>query len=162
MERFADAASQAQPVRPTASIGRINGRRDMSGNAPAPSPVARATGEVAFESARVSAQQRSATTLTSSDAALPSNVQSAGGRTFALRDGVWTDLGSAATNTRRVRVQPFSELYFALMREIPDLRAILALGEQVVVYGRRVTIQLHAEGATRFGDAELQSVIRDW
>ncbi len=162
MERFADAASQAQPVRPTASIGRTNGRRDMSGNAPAPPPMARATGEVAFESARVSAQQRSATTLTSSDAALPSNVQSAGGRTFALRNGVWTDLGSAATNARRVRVQPFSELYFALMREIPDLRAILALGDQVVVHGRRVTIELHAEGATRLGDAELQSVTRDW
>jgi len=162
MERFADAASQAQPVRPTASIGRINGGRDMSGNAPAPPPAARASGEVAFESARVSAQQRSATTLTSSDAALPSNVQSAGGRTFALRDGVWTDMGSTATNARRVRVQPFSELYFALMREIPDLRAILALGEQVVVLGRRVTIELHAEGATRLGDAELQSVIRDW
>ena len=110
----------------------------------------------------MSASQRSATTISSADETMPANVRSAGGRTFALRDGVWTDMGAAATDARLVRVQPFAELYFALMREIPELREILALGERVLVHGRRVTVELLPEGAARLGAAEVDAIARDW
>ena len=163
MERFAEAAVRRESVTPT---GRIGGGRDLTGNGNvAPPPVAAApvaTGAQAFESARMAATQRSATSTSASDASMPSNVQNVAGLTFALRNGVWTDLGSAPADSRVVRVQPFSELYFALMREIPEMREILALGERVVVHGRRVTVELHADGVSRGDPATVTAIARDW
>lgn len=164
MERFAESAVRRESVTQT---GRIGSGRDLSasGNA-APPPLAAApptaTGAQAFESARMAATQRSATSMSASDASLPSNVQNVAGTTFALRNGVWTDVRPPAADARVIRVQPFSELYFALMREIPEMREILALGERVVVHGRRVTIELHADGASRADAATVSAIGRDW
>ncbi len=162
MERFADAAVRRQAATPATAGGRVAGGKDLSASGAAAAPPPASTGARAFEAARVSASQRSATTISSADETMPANVRSAGGRTFALRDGVWTDMGAAATDARLVRVQPFAELYFALMREIPELREILALGERVLVHGRRVTVELLPEGAARLGAAEVDAIARDW
>ena len=150
MERFRDAALRPEALATTGVAG---------GAAAAPPPVT--TGARAFESARRSAQQRSASTI-EADAGAMANVRNAAGRTFVLRAGVWTDVGDVGRDARLVRVQPFSELYFALMKEIPEMREILALGERVLAHGRRVRIELHPEGAARLGESELNAIVRDW
>ena len=48
------------------------------------------------------------------------------------------------------------------MKEIPEMREILALGERVLAHGRRVRIELHPEGAARLGESELNAIVRDW
>lgn len=161
MERFRDGTTTG------VASGAGNRGRDLSAVLPMASPLpARAaapatTGAQAFESARQSAAQRSASSL---DAAAEASVdvRNAAGRTFMLRSGVWTDVATVARDARAIRVQPFSELYFTLMREMPQLREIFAIGEQVVVHGRRVSIELHADGATRMTEPEIEAIVRDW
>ncbi|MGK2934610.1 MAG: VIT and vWA domain-containing protein [Gemmatimonadaceae bacterium] len=154
MERFRDAG-RPEARRGIAGGSAANQGSDLAGRAAA------TTGAQAFESARTSALQRSASTLEAA-ADASANVRNAAGRTFVLREGVWTDVAAARENSRLVRVQPFSELYFTLMKEIPELREILALGERVLVQGNRVRIELHPEGAARLSEPELNAIVRDW
>jgi Ca-activated chloride channel family protein len=166
MERFRNGTMRLEEVTVTGAAGGVaTGQgRDLAGKAvsPPPPPSAPATtGAQAFESARRSASQRSASTLdVAADAS--ANVRNAAGRTFVLRTGVWTDVADAGKDSRLVRVQPFSELYFTLMKEIPELREILALGERVLVNGKRVRIELHPDGATRMAETEVDAIVRDW
>ena len=160
MERFADAAARNQAAQP--SVGRIGGRREAAGGMLASPPAPASTGAVAFEAARASAVQRSVTTLDAAEEKGPAGVRNAGGRTFALNGGVWTDVRPKADGARMVRVQAFSELYFALMRDVPELSEIFALGERVMVHGERVTIELHPDGATRATATEMAAIARDW
>jgi Ca-activated chloride channel family protein len=166
MERFRDGTMRLEEVTVTgAAVGAARGQgRDLAGKAVSPAalpPASATTGAQAFESARRAASQRSASTLeTSADAS--ANVRNAAGRTFVLRAGVWTDVADAGTGSRLVRVQPFSGLYFTLMKEIPELREIFALGESVLVHGKRVRIELHSDGATRLAEPEVEAIVRDW
>jgi len=56
------------------------------------------------------------------------------GKTFYLRDGVWTD-ADFKTDARltEIAVQFASEEYFALVRRAPALGEFFALGQDVVV-----------------------------
>jgi len=60
-------------------------------------------------------------------------VRQAGGRSFVLRDGCWTEstLLSAPTEAETLRITALSADWLALARRDPRLRAILALGERV-------------------------------
>ncbi len=168
MERFRDRTMRLEEVTVSGvAVGAATAQgRDLAGKAvspaaPPPPSAPAATGAQAFESARRAASQRSASTLeTSADAS--ANVRNAAGRTFVLRAGVWTDVADARTESRLVRVQPFSELYFTLMREIPELREVLALGERVLVHGKRVRIELHPDGETRLAESGIEAIVRDW
>jgi Ca-activated chloride channel homolog len=169
MERFRDGTARLSEVVATGVSSATSGRRerDLAAAAPkSPPPPAgiappATTGAQAFESARQSAAQRNASSV---DAAAEgrADVRNAAGRTFALRSGVWTDVAAAAREARAVRVQPFSALYFTLMREIPQLGEVFSLGERVVVHGRRVSIELHADGAARMTGPEIEAIVRDW
>jgi Ca-activated chloride channel family protein len=162
MERFRDGTMRLEEAVVTGVAGgTANQARDLAGKAAPAAPPPATTGAQAFESARRSASQRSASTLEASADAM-ANVRHAAGRTFVLRTGVWTDVAGAGENSRLVRVQPFSELYFMLMKEIPELREILALGERVLVHGKRVRIELHPEGAVRQSEFEVRAIVRDW
>jgi Ca-activated chloride channel family protein len=69
-----------------------------------------------------------------------SMVRSVGGKTFYLRDGVWTDseFNAAARKTETALVFGSDE-YFALLKREPRLAEFFALGERVVVvYDGRV------------------------
>jgi Ca-activated chloride channel family protein len=162
MERFRDAAMRPEALTATGVAGGTAANRagDLAGKSVAAPPPA-TTGAQAFEAARRSASQRGASTL-DADASETANVRNAAGRTFVLRAGVWTDVADAKADSRLVRVQPFSELYFALMKEIPEMREILALGERVLAHGKRVRIELHPEGAARLAESELNAIVRDW
>ena len=60
--------------------------------------------------------------------------RTAGGKTFYLRDDVWTDSEFKAGTTLPETVVKFgSDEYFALLKQQPKLAAFFALGERVVV-----------------------------
>ena len=84
-----------------------------------------------------------------------------GGRVFALRDGLWTDIGHA-DSLRVVTVAPFSDAYFALLRALPELAQPATLEPAVLVAGRRVSIKIEASGKTTWSDGELAALVRDF
>ena len=65
----------------------------------------------------------------------PSTVmRTAGGKTFYLRDGVWTDSEFKAGGTLPETVVKFgSDEYFALLKQKPQLATYFSLGEKVLV-----------------------------
>jgi Ca-activated chloride channel family protein len=161
----------ARPMDGGARIRQQTGERDLSGRgvAGAAAPAAPTSGNAAFESARRASEQRSMSTLSGvvatgaagTYAGGARTVRHLGTRTFHLHDNVWIQEGRQPSR-ERVRVKPYSALYFALLREIEDLREIFSLGERVVVYGRDVTIELHPEGSEAESTATVNQVMRDW
>jgi hypothetical protein len=85
-----------------------------------------------------------------------------GGRTFQLKDSVWTDVRDAGT-TRVVTVKAYSKAYFDLLKQLPELSAAVALGEQVTVVGRGVVVSIRSTtGVETLADAELKKILQDW
>ncbi|UCF18566.1 MAG: VWA domain-containing protein [Gemmatimonadota bacterium] len=82
-----------------------------------------------------------------------------GRRLFVLRDGTWTDVGHD-TSLKVVRVVPFSEAYFELVRNLPALAQYFALGDRVVVAGEHMAIELTPDGRTSIGPKELKDLLR--
>ncbi|HZO19815.1 MAG TPA: VIT domain-containing protein [Gemmatimonadaceae bacterium] len=123
----------------------------------------------AFEEAKAAASMRGAQTLTQADAAAAAPEASAAGitlrrvgtRTFALRDSVWTDT-RFTEGTRVVKVKAYSEAYFTLVREIPDLSAAFALGERVLVCGTKVAVAVAPDGAEQLSGSELGAIVAAW
>jgi Ca-activated chloride channel family protein len=115
----------------------MNGRGFGTGrvvNAPPPkaADATAMTGAVAVkESKRARAQQEIVTMEKDEQSAA---MRTAGGKTFYLRDGVWTDSEFKAGVTMPQTVVKFgSDEYFALLKQKPQLAAFFSLGEQVVV-----------------------------
>jgi molecular chaperone GrpE (heat shock protein) len=125
--------------RPVADGRRIRpqvvGEQDFSGRgvadsvaavtAGAPAPAAPTSGNAAFESARRASGQRTATQLsgvvaTGAVSLSEASIAHAGRRTFQMRGGVWTQQGRRPSE--RIRIKPYSALYFALVSEIEELR----------------------------------------
>jgi hypothetical protein len=78
--------------------------------------------------------------------------------------GVWTDarLASGTPPARVVRVRAYSDAYFALLRALPELRDVLALGDRVRVAGRETVIEVGAQGAESLPAGELAALVRTW
>lgn len=124
-----------------------------------------------FEAAKASAGQRSAMTL--SDVVTTSvggaraidasrvTTRQVGGRTFVLRDSVWTDTRPQG-KLPIMHVAPYSDAYFALLSAIPELSAPFALGGKVVVVGHGLVIAVTAQGATRLSAAQIATAQRQW
>ena len=141
------------------------GGRDLSRRVGAAAPEARVR---RFEEAKAASAMRGAQTLSQADAAAAPAVQNGGiisrrvgTRTFIMRDSVWTD-ARFSEDTRVVKVQPYSEAYFALIRELPDLAGAFALGDRVLVRGTTVAIAVTPEGAQRMSAAEIKSIVAAW
>ncbi|MDE3172357.1 MAG: VWA domain-containing protein [Gemmatimonadota bacterium] len=130
--------------------------------------VAAANAPVAqFEAAKLAASQRQLKTTAALDsltAAVPSlgggATRTANGHTFTLRDGRWVD-GRLTDSTRVVQVQLYSKAYFTLLDRIPELRAMAALGDRVVMVGRKVAIEVVAQ-APELTDSALADLVRSW
>ena len=141
------------------------GGRDLSRRVGAAAPEARVR---RFEEAKAASAMRGAQTLSQADAAAAPALQNegiisrrVGTRTFIMRDSVWTD-ARFSEDTRVVKVQPYSEAYFALIRELPDLAGAFALGDRVLVRGTTVAIAVTPEGAQRMSAAEIKSIVAAW
>ena len=84
-----------------------------------------------------------------------------GARQFVQQNGVWTDQRYTQSQ-RMVRVKAYSPLYFELIAKLPGLSEALVLGEQVLVAGRSIAIQVDSTGAERMTERELADVVRGW
>ncbi|MCC7194692.1 MAG: VWA domain-containing protein [Gemmatimonadaceae bacterium] len=132
------------------------------GNAPATVDVQR------FEAARLSSEQRAVTTLGGERKHAPGEAEAefklAGSRSFRLdRSGRWSDT-RPATAARTLRVQAYSDAYFAMVRVLPELSAWLTVGDNVRIEGRAVAIEVTTleSGLTTLDAAQLAGLVRDW
>jgi Ca-activated chloride channel family protein len=112
---------------------------------PPPKEAAKAkTGEVAVrQSKRDRAQQEA---LRDEEGATSSAVRKVGGKTFYLRDDVWTDSEfKADAKLPETALEFGGDEYFALIKREPQLARFFSLGERVVVVHRgrvyRVTVK---------------------
>lgn len=135
---------------------------------PASAPVAQ-TGQAAFDRARESGKLSRASSLADAETAADdklaaigggsAELKRAGGRIFALRAGVWTDVNQR-DSLRVLTVAPYSPAYFAVTRALPDLAASLSVGDSVLVAGRRASLQVAAGGREKLSEAEVREFVR--
>ena len=106
--------------------------------AKAPPSVAKAadaratTGAVAVQQSKRAREQQEV--LRVEGESISSAVKTAGGKTFYLREGVWTDSEyKPGAGLPETVVKFGSDEYFALLKQKPNLSTFFALGEQVTV-----------------------------
>jgi len=141
---------------------------------PAMGAPATPVAEQRFELAKASAAQRSASNIAVLDslkAAAPAADASRGAssatrkidsRTFALHDGVWTDLRFRA-GMETIIIKPYSKAYFDLLTQLPELRSTFILGDRVIVVGKSVAISLDdSKGAAELSEAMRKSIAKGW
>lgn len=120
----------------TSRKGSGNIRGGSSGPPPPPAPTvadAKAvTGNVAVQQSKKAREQQEVLRVEKDDRS--DSIRTAGGRTFYLRDGVWTDADFKAGMTLPQTVVKFgSDEYFTLLKQKPRLGAFFSLGEKVLV-----------------------------
>jgi Ca-activated chloride channel family protein len=151
------------PQATSGPIGRTGRMQPMRGDASGAGAAAPPPAPSAFEAARQAADMRSSRSVAESEQKLDGRRERrTADRMFVLQDSMWTDTRAAASQARVVRVRPYSAAYFALMERHAELREILALGEQVQVHGRAVTLVLAADGVERLDAQALAAFTRDW
>ena len=123
-----------------------------------------------FAHAKTSAAQRESKSLAAADEMMEARSEAMasrriGARFFTLSDSVWTDARAdapTANRIRKVRVRPYSEAYFALVRAIPELGEPFGLGDRVLVFGKAVALEVTADGEERLSNAQLAAITADW
>ncbi len=118
-----------------------------------------------FESARASADQRAATTLSAADEASgvsrdKEGLRRVGNRLFVMTDSVWTDTG-LKDSMQRVKVRAYSAAWFRLVDLLPELREAFALG-QVIVAGRSIAVEISPTGVESLSESALRSLQSKW
>ncbi len=138
-------------------------------NAPAAMPLA----EQRFELAKASAAQRAASSVAVLDSMTGSTPRdmsrnAAGttrkidGRTFTLRDGVWTDIRFRG-GMETIIIKAYSKAYFDLLTQLPELRSIFTLGDRVIAAGKSIAISVDdSKGVADLSDAVRKSITRGW
>jgi len=83
-------------------------------------------------------------------------------RTFALRDGIWTDI-RYRVGMETIVIKPFSKAYFDLLSQLPELRSTFALGDRVIVVGKSLAISLdEGKGASELTTSMRATIARAW
>lgn len=101
-------------------------------SAPKAAEARATTGAVAVQQSKRAREQQEVMKLDKDTASYA--IKNAGGKTFYLRDGVWTDSEFKAGMKLPETVIRFgSDDYFALLKQKPRLAEYFSLGEQVVV-----------------------------
>jgi Ca-activated chloride channel family protein len=117
----------------------INGRglgagrlANSSASPPKAADVNTTTGALAVQQSKRAREQQEVMRIDKDEAS--SAIKTAGGKTFYLREGVWTDSEFKAGATMPETIVKFgSDDYFALLKQKPRLAAFFSLGERVVV-----------------------------
>jgi hypothetical protein len=122
-----------------------------------------AANEASFERSRQSALQREAKSLAVLDSmsADATGARQVGTRQFALQGKVWTDQRYVPTQ-RTIQVKAFSPLYFELLGQLSGLKEALSLGDEVVVSGRNVAIQVGTSGLERMTAQQVLELAKAW
>jgi Ca-activated chloride channel family protein len=127
--------------------------------ASAPAPSAR---EASFEMSRQAAAQRDAKSLAAIDSMSASTgMRQVGARQFVQQGKIWTDQRYVQTQ-RTVQVKAFSPLYFELLNQLNGLKEALTLGDEVVVSGKSVAIQVGASGLERMTPQQVSELVKAW
>ncbi|HEX9563318.1 MAG TPA: VIT domain-containing protein [Gemmatimonadaceae bacterium] len=162
MHVAADRAAAMAPVLP-AAVGSVRARPDATVN-PAVAG-GRSGNEARFEMARQAAAQREARSLSEvndmATAAAAGALRQVGTRQFVQVGTVWTDQRHSLTQ-RTVQVKAFSPLYFELLSRLDGLRESLALGGEVLVAGKGVSVQVGPTGQERMSAGELANLVKAW
>jgi Ca-activated chloride channel family protein len=90
-----------------------------------------------------------------------SEMRRAGGRLFARRGGIWTDL-AGRDSLKAKAIAPFSPAYFALVRALPSLQAALAVGTPMLLAGRSINLRVAEDGATEWAPGELARFLAEF
>ena len=101
-----------------------------------PAPVTNAIGETAVKDSKQKAELREAEKIAppKSPDSTARNMRTIAGKTFYLRDGVWTDSEfKAEAKLPETKMKFASDAYFALLAQESKLADFFALGKQVVV-----------------------------
>lgn len=121
-----------------------------------------AANEARFEMARQAAEQRQARSLAEVDAmAAGSSVRQAGARRFARQNNVWIDQRYVPA-LRTVQVKAYSPLYFELLDRLDGLKDALTLGDEVLVAGTTVAVQVGPTGLERMAAKDLAALVKAW
>lgn len=140
-----------EQVRPEASTGA------QAFDASRASARLSAAGSVA--EARKAAEQRFEATIAAS---LESEeVRIMGGRTFRMRDHVWTD-AAHGDSLNVITIAPYSGAWFELARALPEIRDLLSESENILVAGQRVSVKVADGGITEWSPGALTRFIRDY
>jgi Ca-activated chloride channel family protein len=142
----------------------------------------RMTGEREFAAAKSSARMSGSTTLQAADQAAelrldelsvgrvrsrnaakdePSELKRAGGRVFALRDGVWTDLAHRDT-LKVTTIAPFSRAWFDLLEARPRLAASMAAGSPLLLAGARASLKIAEGGTSEWAPGALTRFLQEF
>ncbi len=161
---------------PTELTSYLVQEQQVAASSPLAAPAAK------FEAARAATEQRDAKSIGSLDKPLllqevvisgsgsaagtrekdrVDAMKRAGNHLFAHRNDRWTDINLKA-GTKIVKIKPFSPAYFAVLDAIPDLRALFAVGDRVLVSGQQIAIEVSPDGAETLGNAELRSLKEQW
>lgn len=134
---------------------------------PAAAPAAQ-NGRAAFAAASRSAQMSAATNVASAEKSASADYEAAGpdvrrggGRVFVRRNDVWTDMAHR-DSLHVTTVTPFSPAYFALVRALPEIAQCLAVGDRVIVAGRRVSIAVGPGGTSEWRGSELAALVSSY
>jgi Ca-activated chloride channel homolog len=118
------------------SAGQSRGFGNFAGGLRAPRPAAdmnATTGMTAVRASKAARAQQESVTVTA-NAPPPSVVRTVAGKTFYLRDKVWTDSEfKEEARLPETSLKFGSDEYFALLKSKPRLAQFFALGEQVIV-----------------------------
>ncbi len=165
------AEPQPAPMRLIRSDAAASARMKQIGanGAPAASAMPQT---LAFETAKAASLQRSVYTI----AAVDSLARAAGGRdekdasnasrridgrTFNLSDGVWTDARYHA-DVHVTTIKPYSRAYFDLVKRLPELKPVFAIGDRVVVVGKTEAIRVDESGVSELKAGDLAALVRKW
>jgi Ca-activated chloride channel family protein len=84
-----------------------------------------------------------------------------GGRLFVWRGGAWTDVGHG-DSLRVTSVAPFSEAYFALVKARPAIAQPLAVGNPLLLAGRRASLRVAEGGITNWAPGAMERFLREF
>ena len=144
--------AQPQEVTRISGVANVVGgvRRPSPSSAPPPSPMkaadARATTGVAGVQQSKRAREQQEAERFDRDS-LSSAVRTVGGKTFYLREGVWTDAEFKPEARLPETAMKFgSDEYFALLKQKPRLADFFALGERIIVVFEGKVYRITAAG----------------
>lgn len=151
------SANRTRPGAPAPAVARDELQRAGAGQS---------ANEFRFEQARQAAAQREAKSLadvakSSAEMGQAASLRQVGARQFLQQGNVWTDQRYTPSQ-RTVQVKAFSPLYFELVSKLAELKEALALGEEVLVAGRTVAIQVGPAGLEKMSERELAELVKAW
>jgi Ca-activated chloride channel family protein len=162
--------ANAMRLQDASTVGGVGGARP-----PAASPArdgqfqkgqvqsAQQVREQRFEQAKAASAQQATISVAQLDSSVPvsTTMKRVDARTFTLSNGVWTDV-RYKSGAKTVSVKAYSKAYFDLIEQLPELRAVFALGDRVIVVGRDAAITVSDSGAGELSAAELARIVRGW